>query len=125
MKTIKLTLPYGPTVNHYWGQGRNGRRFLTTKAKYFRHAVWEEVVRVCPDVLNGGPILVGSLRFTLLVYPPDRRKRDLDNLIKPIWDALEHAGVFENDCQIKEMNCEMREYSENELARMEVTLEVL
>jgi crossover junction endodeoxyribonuclease RusA len=33
-------------------------------------------------------------------FPPDRRRRDLDNIQKPVLDALEHAGVYEDDSQI-------------------------
>ena len=28
------------------------------------------------------------------------RRRDLDNIQKPVLDALEHAGVYEDDSQI-------------------------
>jgi crossover junction endodeoxyribonuclease RusA len=33
-------------------------------------------------------------------FPPDRRRRDLDNIQKPVLDALQHAGVYEDDSQI-------------------------
>ena len=33
-------------------------------------------------------------------FPPDRRRRDLDNLLKPALDALQHAGVYEDDSQV-------------------------
>lgn len=33
-------------------------------------------------------------------FPPDRRRRDLDNLQKPVLDVLQHAGVYEDDSQI-------------------------
>ena len=33
-------------------------------------------------------------------FPPDRRRRDLDNLQKPTLDALQHAGIYEDDSQI-------------------------
>jgi len=33
----------------------------------------------------------------LQVGPPDRRKRDLDNVQKATFDLLEHLGVIEND----------------------------
>lgn len=35
------------------------------------------------------------------LYPPDRRARDLDNIRKPLYDALEHAEVYIDDSQIK------------------------
>jgi len=33
-------------------------------------------------------------------FPPDRRRRDLDNLQKPLLDALEKAGIYEDDSLI-------------------------
>jgi Holliday junction resolvase RusA-like endonuclease len=33
-------------------------------------------------------------------YPPDRRRRDLDNILKAILDALQHAGCYADDSQI-------------------------
>ena len=33
-------------------------------------------------------------------FPPDRRRRDLDNLPKAVQDSIAHAGVFEDDSQI-------------------------
>lgn len=34
------------------------------------------------------------------VFPPDNRRRDLDNTWKPLADALTHAGVWQDDSQI-------------------------
>ncbi len=34
------------------------------------------------------------------VYPPDRRRRDLDNVLKALLDSLAHAKVYEDDSQI-------------------------
>jgi crossover junction endodeoxyribonuclease RusA len=33
-------------------------------------------------------------------YPPDRRRRDLDNIQKAILDSLEKAGAYNDDSQI-------------------------
>ena len=35
--------------------------------------------------------------------PPDNRIRDLDNYNKALFDALTHAGVWEDDSQVKRM----------------------
>ena len=40
------------------------------------------------------------LRLYVMVYPPDNRKRDLDNLLKAVLDSLQAADVFLNDSQI-------------------------
>jgi crossover junction endodeoxyribonuclease RusA len=40
------------------------------------------------------------LAVTINVFPPDKRKRDIDNILKCILDSLEHAKVYNNDNQI-------------------------
>lgn len=38
--------------------------------------------------------------------PPDKRKRDLDNVCKATLDALQHARLFDDDAQIDELHVE-------------------
>jgi crossover junction endodeoxyribonuclease RusA len=33
-------------------------------------------------------------------FPPDRRRRDLDNLQKAVLDSLAHAGIYADDSQV-------------------------
>ena len=40
------------------------------------------------------------LQMQVTLYPRDRRKQDIDNRIKALWDALTDAGVYEDDSQI-------------------------
>jgi len=96
MKTIKLTLPYPPTVNHYWGQ-LGSKKFLGKKGKEFREAVFLCSLNARKGALNE------RLHMEVYLYPPDNRKRDVDNVLKPLLDALEHAGVYENDSQIDKL----------------------
>ena len=35
-----------------------------------------------------------------MVYPPDRRKRDIDGYLKALLDSLTHAGVWLDDEQV-------------------------
>jgi len=44
--------------------------------------------------------MAGSLTVWIDVYPPDRRRRDLDNIIKSLLDALEHGDAYHDDSQI-------------------------
>jgi crossover junction endodeoxyribonuclease RusA len=40
------------------------------------------------------------IAMSVVLFPKDRRKQDIDNRIKALWDALADAGVFDNDEQI-------------------------
>jgi Holliday junction resolvase RusA-like endonuclease len=42
-------------------------------------------------------MITSPVSVDLQVGVPDRRKRDLDNRIKPCLDLLEACGVIEND----------------------------
>lgn len=37
------------------------------------------------------------------MFVPDKRKRDIDNLLKVLLDSLKSACVFKDDSQVKEI----------------------
>ena len=92
---VELVLPYPPSVNHYWRRV-GPRTLLSREGRAFRR-------NVCA-LLAGGwprqPPMGGRIALCMDAFPPDRRRRDLDNLAKSTLDALEHAGVYEDDGQI-------------------------
>lgn len=45
----------------------------------------------------------GRVRLSVCVMPPDARRRDLDNLLKPILDGLTAAGIWDDDSQVDEL----------------------
>ena len=94
---INLTLPYPPSVNHYWGVSGK-QRFIGKKGKEFRQAVAEACLDAQIQTMDG------RLAVHIAIWPPDKRTRDIDNTIKPLLDAMEHAGVYENDCQINQLH---------------------
>ena len=98
-RSIAIELPYPPTVNHYWRR-HQGRTLISAEGRRYRKVVGSVVVQ--HRALGRLPTtpLPGRLHLRLQVLPPDRRKRDLDNLPKALFDALEHAHVFADDSQI-------------------------
>lgn len=50
-----------------------------------------------------------NVEVTVLLYPPDRRNRDLDNYQKALFGSLTHAGVWVDDRQIKRFTVEWGE----------------
>ena len=66
-----------------------------------------EAARTWP---SGGPWLTGDLRFTL-VYLANDSPADIDNIIKPIQDALV-GMVYEDDALISDVDSHRRLLSE-------------
>lgn len=98
---IHLTLPIPPSINHYFA--RNGHRtYLPAKVKEYRQAVAEAVNET--GVKTGGCLVAGRLAVFAAIYPATRRKQDIDNRAKGLLDALQHAGVFDDDEQIDSLH---------------------
>jgi crossover junction endodeoxyribonuclease RusA len=93
-----LTLPYPPTVNTYWRSRWTGKfiqHYISEDGQTFRH----QVIRSLTD----WDMILGPLSVRIFAYPPDRKARDIDNILKAPLDAMAHAGVFEDDSQIEEL----------------------
>ena len=95
MEALTIDLPYPPSVNRYWRRV-GGRTILSRDGRRYRGAVQA----VCLERGLGARPLDERLLVRIGVHPPDRRTRDLDNVLKAVLDGLEHAGVYENDGQI-------------------------
>jgi crossover junction endodeoxyribonuclease RusA len=100
MDTITLRLPWPPSVNHYYGRSRQGRVFLKEPGRMYRRRVAAILAGL------GWPRIDGPVRVGILAAPPDRRRRDLDNINKSAWDSLSdrrgHHGVIADDALIRE-----------------------
>ena len=90
---VELELPFPPSLNHYYRHvgprvliSRDGRKYrenVTAIARRAGHATFK-----CP------------VQVELDLYPPDNRRRDIDNSQKSLLDALTCAGVYEDDSLI-------------------------
>jgi len=97
MSAITVELPYPPSVNHYWRRV-GARTLISVGGRRFR----KRVCAILKDRVDRA--LSGPVRVQVDVHPPDRRRRDLDNIQKSLLDALEHAGVFLDDSQIVDLH---------------------
>jgi crossover junction endodeoxyribonuclease RusA len=90
---MRARLPYPPTINHYYGTDkRTGHKYLTASARRFR----DQVALLLNRSEGFGPARVAIL---IDLHQPGNAG-DIDNRIKPLLDALEHGGAFDNDRQV-------------------------
>jgi crossover junction endodeoxyribonuclease RusA len=68
---------------------------ITKAGREFKAAVADYVVEYKVPKLGDS-----KLKITMVLFPRDKRKIDIDNRIKAVLDALEDAGVFNNDFQV-------------------------
>ena len=100
--TFEATLPWPPTVNTYWRHrviGKLATVYISQEGQAYRKAV-----NLC--LMEHGVktyALEGDLRVEIEVFAPDRRKRDIDNLLKSLLDSLTHAQVWKDDNQIADL----------------------
>ncbi len=99
---LEVELPYPPSVNHYYRRV-GPRTLISRQGRRYRE-------RICAILrsLRVRPI-EGHLFLEVDLYPPDCRRRDLDNAMKALLDALQHGGAYRDDSQVKEMHTHMRE----------------
>lgn len=93
---IVLQLPWPPSVNRYW-RSVKGRVLISRDGREYRVDVQQHVRAQLPSL---GTPENGRLEVVITAYPPDRRRRDLDNMLKATLDALQHAGVIADDGDI-------------------------
>ena len=95
---LKLpSLPFPPSVNHYWVRNKNGGLRVSAEGKTYRERVMWKLNRAMRQPLQG------MLAVDILVDMPDKRRRDLDNLLKALLDSLTAAGVWIDDSQIADL----------------------
>lgn len=97
-----IELPFPPSMNTYW-RNVKGRTLISKKGREYRKAVI--------DIFKNysSPKLTARISVEIDFYPPDRRRRDIDNSLKAPLDALTHAGVWEDDSQIDRLSIYRRE----------------
>ncbi len=96
---LHLTLPMPPSANHsHHNVTMNGRllRVPSKQSKAWR----QETIVICTDAMTRAgwtkPRQTKCV-MELTIWWRDRRRRDADNLIKGIQDAIQAAGVIDDD----------------------------
>jgi crossover junction endodeoxyribonuclease RusA len=96
---VTFSLPFPPSTNHlYMRNAQNKGQHLKPAVVAFRGAVLAYLMEHHWPI----PRMDGWLEMSGVFFVPDRRKRDLGNLIKSVEDALQEAHVFDDDYYISD-----------------------
>lgn len=97
-----IELPWPPSANRYWRYW-NKKVTVSDEAKKYKKCV--------KQLYYTWPVkhIEGRLGIDIIAFPPDKRQRDLDNLLKITLDSLESTGLYDNDSQIDKIIIERGE----------------
>jgi len=95
---IILYLPWPATVNDYYGTNAYGARFIKKKARAFREVCENAIREQFPHISLSDRLLV-----EVVLFPPDRRKRDLDNYMKGLLDGCTQGQLWVDDSIIDQL----------------------
>ena len=89
---IQIVLPLPPSINRLWRTSKNGGMYRSGKyAEWRTAAIWQASVQVKSKAI------AGKYKATFQFVRPDKRRRDLDNLLKAAMDVIVSAKIVEDD----------------------------
>ena len=88
----ELYLPFPPTVNNYYKRTQKSGVYISNKGRKFR----DDVALAVRNQLMGVHI-DDRLLVEVVLFPPDRRTRAVDNYNKGLMDSLTEAGLWSDD----------------------------
>lgn len=109
---LTFSVSFPPSVNHYWrhavlplkrktAEGKQAFRvqaLISQAGRKYKQAVCREVMAQKAQYR-----LSARVRMFVALYPPDRRRRDVDNYAKALLDSLVEAGVLADDSQVADL----------------------
>ena len=92
-------LPYPPSVNSLWRH--TGKRTYRTN----KYTSW---AAEAAEYLSGQDIpskpIAHPVKIEMAVGRPDRRRRDIDNLVKSVLDIICQNNILEDDHWVHDLN---------------------
>ena len=73
--------------------------YLSVRGRKFK----KDVAALLKEKLLHDEGIANRIKVRIELCPPNKRKIDIDNRIKPILDSLQHGGLFLDDEQIDEI----------------------
>lgn len=106
----EFTLPYPPSVNdHLASVAYRDKKSGKMRARQISTKVWRAYLKNAAKEIwaqRKQQIYGGMVEVNIAIYPPDRRHRDTDNVLKAVFDSLTKGGVIRDDYYIQKHRVE-------------------
>ena len=110
-----LTMPWPPSVNNMYSRNSFGV-YMTDKARDFKKIHSWNVYNQAVLQVNRSLPITETVELIINAYPPDKRKRDDDNIHKILSDILVQAKILKDDSLVKKRTTEI--YYFDDLTKM-------
>lgn len=111
MESLRLTLALPPSGNHRNGISKDGVHYRKKTTKDYFRSVYALKLE------NRIKTITEPCRAIVIIRMTDKR-RDADNVIKTLYDALQWAGIVEDDKLIIETHM----FTDNESGKRQIDL---
>jgi crossover junction endodeoxyribonuclease RusA len=101
---VRLELPLAPSTNRLWKIGKGGRMYKSPEyTAWLEEAGW--MIKAQTKHQITGPYIIH-----ITATKPDKRRRDLDNLLKSTSDLLVKNKIVEDDSECKAIAAEWSDH---------------
>lgn len=100
--TQDFELPWPPSVNHYY-RHVGARVLISRDGRLYRERIVNKLKSEDISTFSG------PVELFIELYPPDNRRRDVDNSLKCLLDTFTHGGLYRDDSQIYKLTVIKRE----------------
>lgn len=122
-RVYSFEVPFPPSTNTYWRhvmtQGRP-RTLISKRGRAYRDVIKQAVYT---QVRSRSFVTIrDAVHMEIDLFPPDRRRRDVDNYCKALLDALTHAGFWADDSLVERLTISRRAVGRHAAAVIKITV---
>ncbi len=99
---LYFEIPFPPSTNNLFVNGRNGRGRFTSPA----YKAWQAEAGLVVKAQAKGKRIAGTYAMEVRLVRPDARKRDASNYLKAVEDLFVWLGVVDDDSECQFVSAE-------------------
>ena len=100
---LEITIPFPPSLNSYYRHVGH-KVLISARGRAYRTEVVTIIRMMRLKRFNDKRVIV-----SIMMHPPDKRRRDVDNYLKVVFDSITHSGLWSDDSNVDKLSIERGE----------------